>query len=395
MEALIVKSNTKLRNTSTVFSRYLIREINHRNRLISVQGARGTGKTTLLLQIGKEATDKTVLYVALDDLFFTGNTLYGLAEKFNLIGGNLLLLDEVHKYPNWSQELKLIYDDMPNLHVIFTSSSILNIYKGESDLSRRAVNYKLVELSFREFLLFREKIELPVVSFQDIITNHEEICIELLRKFKPFKHLLHYTQVGSYPYYDNNIEEYHQKLLNTVNLILEIDLQGLSSLDYAAIAKIKRLLYIIASNVPFIPNVTKLSGRIGINRNLTVHTLQLLGRAELIHTLVKHSKSVGALTKPDKIWMHNTNLNHAISANTVNIGTIRETFVIQHLRKNHRLALPDHGDLMVDGIHTLEIGGKNKTNHQIKDIPDSYVVKDDIEIGALNTIPMWLFGLLY
>lgn len=394
MENVLLKSQLKIENIPLNFKRYLFDKINYSNKLIAILGARGVGKTTLLLQYAKKQK-KMTLYVALDDLFFSENTLYSLAENFEKIGGELLLLDEVHKYPNWSRELKLIYDDFTNLKVIFTSSSILDIYKGESDLSRRAVSYNLKSLSFREFLKFYKGIELPVYTLDDLVKNHAAISLQLTKKIKPLKYFPEYLKVGAYPYYQNNEQEYYQQLLNTINLILDVDLQAITNIDYNNIAKFKRLLYVIATNVPFIPNIKKLSERIGVNRNILVQALQLLEKAELIHTLYKKNKSISVLNKPDKIWLRNTNLNYAISAENVNKGNVRETFFIQHLSLLHQIAVAEKGDFIVDTIYTFEIGGKGKTQKQIKAVPNSYIVKDDVETGVLNNIPLWLFGLIY
>ena len=395
MERLLEKSVRKINNVSVAFKRYLYNEINRTNRLIAIKGARGTGKTTLLLQLAKNYKSDEVLYVALDDLFFSENSLYGLAEKFAKIGGKIILIDEVHKYPNWSRELKLVYDDFLDVKVIFTSSSILDIYKGESDLSRRAVTYNLDELSFREYLLLYEKIELPVLNLQEILKNHQSISLQFLEQFTPLKHFFKYLKIGNYPYFENNEEEYYQRLRNTVNLILEVDLQTTENLDFHTLAKLKRLLFVISSNVPFTPNIQKISDTIELNRNALVRALQLLNRAALIRMIYKQTRSISLLNKPDKIWMHNTNLMFAISDDHVEIGTIRETFFMQNLAHNHLLSLPEKGDFLVDNRYLFEIGGKNKTKKQIAHVENAFVVNDGIEIGFQNSIPLWLFGFLY
>jgi hypothetical protein len=395
MEKLLEKSARKINTVSMAFKRYLYTKINKSNRLTAIKGARGTGKTTLLLQLAKDYKSDEVLYVALDDLFFSENTIYGLAEKFAKIGGKLILIDEVHKYPNWSRELKLIYDDFTDLKVIFTSSSILDIYKGESDLSRRAVTYHLAELSFREYLLLYEQIELPVLTLEEILNNHASISLEFLKTFTPLKHFPKYLKIGNYPYFENNEEEYDQKLRNTVNLILEVDLQTTENLDFHTLAKLKRLLFVIASNVPFTPNIQKISDTIQLNRNALVRALQLLDRAALIRMVYKQTRSISLLNKPDKIWMHNTNLMFAISGGQVEIGTVRETFFMQNIAHNHVLSLPDKGDVLVDNTYVFEIGGKKKSKKQIAHIENAFVVNDDIEIGFQNSIPLWLFGFLY
>lgn len=395
MDKLAERSARKINNVSVAFKRYLYHEINKSNRLIAIKGARGTGKTTLLLQLAKEYNSDEVLYVALDDLFFSENTLYSLAEKFAKIGGKIILIDEVHKYPNWSRELKLVYDDFTNLKVIFTSSSMLEIYKGESDLSRRAVTYNLAELSFREYLLLYEKIELPVLNLQEILKNHTSISLALVEQFPPFKYFSKYLKIGNYPYFENNEEEYYQKLRNTVNLILEVDLQTTENLDFHTLAKLKRLLFVISSNVPFTPNIQKISDTIQLNRNALVRALQLLDRASLIRMIYKQTRSISLLNKPDKIWLHNTNLMFAISGEHLEIGTIRETFFMQNLAHNHELSLPGKGDILVDNTYLFEIGGKNKSKKQIAQLENAFVVKDGIEVGFQNSIPLWLFGFLY
>ena len=395
MQNLIIKSENKIVLVTDDFHRYLFEKINFNNRLIAILGARGTGKTTMLLQVAKKFRDKETLYVALDDLFFTNNNLYTLADEFNKTGGELLLLDEVHKYPEWSREIKLIYDDFPDLQVIFTSSSVLDIYKGESDLSRRAVNYHLKELSFREYLLFFEQLGLPTYTIEEVISNHTEIASGLLKRIKPLKHLKKYYQTGVYPYYSGNEEEYYQALRNTINLILEIDIQSVRGIEYANIAKFKRLLYVLAGNVPFIPNISKLAEKVNVNRNLLIEALRLLERAELIQTCIKASKSISYLNKPDKIWLHNTNLNFAIAGDKINIGTLRETFFLQHVSVMHSVTLPDKGDFLLNNKYTFEVGGKNKKQHQIAGLEDAFIVRDDIELGTKKIIPLWLFGLIY
>ncbi len=395
MENLFRKSSQKINNCPRRFYRYLYNKINYNNRLISVLGARGTGKTTLLLQIGFKFSNQTTLYVALDDLFFSSSSLYGLAEEFNKRGGELLLLDEVHKYPNWSRELKLIYDDFPNLKTLFTSSSILDIYKGESDLSRRALSYHLKELSFREFLLFHKSISLPTFRLNDILNNHESITNDLLQKFKPLQFFHEYLQVGAYPYYDGEKEEYYQKLRQTISLIFDVDMAATQNINYANIAKLKRLLYILAVNVPFTPNISKLSERIGINRNYLVEAIHFMEKAELISALNKQSKSIRTLSKPDKIWMQNTNLSYAISNSEPDIGNLRETFFISQMQHIHEIKLSEKADFLVDDTIVFEVGGKSKDKKQINGLENAFVVKDNIETGVFNVIPLWIFGLLY
>lgn len=396
VEEIKAKSDLKISRVPKTFQRFVFNDIiQSKSSLIAVLGARGTGKTTLLLQLGKERNPQEVLYLALDDLFFMRHNLYETAAIFNNLGGRLLLLDEVHKYPGWSREIKLIYDDFPALKVIFTSSSILDIYRGESDLSRRVFSIKLPELSLREYMQFYDGLRLPVLPLDDILTNHTEIVPELIRKVKPLKYLQAYLKAGNYPYFEGSNEEYHQKLRNTINLIMDIDIQSIEAVDYQHIAKMKKLLYIIASHVPFTPNISKLSEKIGMTRNSLVLSLQMMEKSELIHSLTREGRSVSTLSKPDKIWLHNVNLYYAISGKSPEIGTLRETFMLQHLTVKHEVNLPLQGDFLVNNQYTFEVGGQTKTRDKIRDISNSFVIKDGIETGAWNVIPMWLFGLLY
>jgi uncharacterized protein len=395
MEQLLRKSRQKIQNTPLEFKRYLFEQINFKNRQISIVGSRGTGKTTLLLQIAATKNDLISLYVALDDLFFTNTTLYHLAADFEKMGGNLLLLDEVHKYPEWSRELKLIYDDFPNLQVVFSSSSILDIYKGESDLSRRTISYILKEMSFREYMIFYEKIDLPQISLDVLLKEHENISVDLTKTIRPLRFFTSYLRHGAYPFYNGNETEYYQQLKNVINLILDVDLPAIKPIEYSNIAKLKRLLYLLAVNVPFIPNISKLSEQIGLHRNALVYALQLLNRAELIHILYKQTKSISVLNKPDKIWLNNPNLSFALSYGNPDKGNLRESFFISQVNFLHEISLVEKGDFIIDNKYVFEVGGKNKTQKQIKGVKNAFIVKDDIEIGVLNIIPLWLFGLLY
>jgi hypothetical protein len=239
------------------------------------------------------------------------------------------------------------------------------------------------------------KIENPTFSLEEIVVKHKEISLDLIQQFSPFKYFSSYLKYGAYPYFDGDENEYYQKLMNTVNLILEIDVQAVEYMDYTNIAKLKRLLYVISTNVPFTPNINRLSEKIQLNRNALVRVLQLLQKASLIQTFYKQSRSISSMNKPDKIWMHNTNLMYAISGSSVEKGNLRETFFIQNLPIECNLTLPEKGDFLINDKYLFEIGGKNKTTAQIKGFENAYIIRDDIEIGVLNTIPLWLFGFQY
>lgn len=397
MQNLILKSDKKIRNISMEISRYLLSELDLKNRLTIIKGARGVGKTTLLLQFAKKLLlkHKNVLYVALDDLFFEENTIYGLAEEFEKNNGHLLLFDEVHKYPNWSREIKLIYDDFPDLRLMITSSSLLEIYKSESDLSRRAVSYNLKELSLREFLIFEEKIQLNSYSLDDLITNHVDISYELTSMIKPVYQFNKYIQFGMYPYFWENKEVFYEKLIQTIHLSLEIDLPAVEAIDYNHIVKLKRLLFAISTSAPFTPNIFKLSERIGMSRQALIKALHYLERARLIILMQKRNKGISILSKPDKIFINNPNIHYAMASNDPNKGSLRESFIVNQLQGLHKLSLPLKGDFLVDDYYTFEVGGKNKSRSQIKNIKNFFLVKDNIENGTQGVIPLWLFGFLY
>lgn len=396
MEELQFEFQQKIAHISIHFQRYLLNEIDLNNRLIAIKGGRGSGKTTLLLQLAKlQLNVNNTLYVSLDHIYFFDNKFYNLAKEFVNFGGTHLLLDEVHKYPNWSRELKLIYDNFPNLSVIFTSSSILEIYKSESDLSRRAVSYDLKELSFREFIALETGVELEKYSFQDIMENHNSIATQLLDQIKPLPLFAKYLKMGAYPYFKENEENYNQKLANTINLIIEVDINAVEDLNYETLVKLKKLLISIASSAPFTPNVTKLSEIVGVSRNTLIQAIKILNRAGLVNELYKDTSGIGVLTKPEKLFLNNTNLMYVLAKENINIGNVRETFFLNQFIGIHEINLSEKADFIIDKKFTFEIGGKNKTKKQIAAILDAFVAKDGIEIGFSNQIPVWLFGFMY
>ncbi len=397
MEGLLIKSARKINAVPVDFKRYLFDRLHTRSRITFIQGARGAGKTTLLLQYARERlpAGRKTLYVALDDLYFMENRLYDLADTFQKQGGEYLLLDEVHKYPGWSRELKLIYDDFPALRVLATSSSLLELHKAESDLSRRAVWLLLKEMSLREFVYFQTGNQLPAYSLEEILSRHEQIALELIRTFKPLEMFRDFVRMGAYPFFTEDPDNYHEKLLQIVNLVLETDLPAVERVDFAFIVKLKKLLGIIAESVPFTPNITKLSERIGISRNALVRALYLLEKARLLLLLHKAGKGISKLSKPDKIYLNNPNLLYALNIRKPESGTVRETFLTNQLDHLYPVNLHPKGDFVVDGRYILEVGGKTKGFEQIKNLPDAYIVRDDLENGTGRIIPLWLFGFLY
>lgn len=396
MEDLLLEFQAKVARISLVIQRYLINRIDLNNRLIAVKGARGAGKTTLILQLAKLYLPlQSTLYISLDHIYFYDKKLYDLAKQFAQFGGTHLLLDEVHKYPNWSREIKLIYDNFPELTVIFTSSSMLEIYKSESDLSRRAVTYYLKELSFREFITFETKKTFPAYSFIKILEDHHTLATELINEIKPIPLFEKYLRIGAYPYYKENEALYIQKLENTINLIIEIDINAVEDLQYDTLIKLKKLLVTVASSAPFTPNITKLSEKVGFSRNMLVQSIKILERAGLVNELYKDTSGIGALTKPEKLFLNNSNLMYALAKENTNIDNVRETYFLNQFKGLHEINLSATADFLIDKTYTFEIGGKNKGRRQIANVDNAYVAKDGIEIGFGNIIPVWLFGFMY
>ena len=395
MEKLYNLSRSKAENTLTDFKRYLFGSIDFSNRMIGIKGARGTGKTTMLLQRLKELPSDVSLYFSLDDIFFSDNQLVSVAEEFVRKGGKYLLIDEVHKYPNWSQELKNIYDNFSELTVIFTSSSALEINKGKFDLSRRAVVYELQGLSFREYLNFKYRTNFQVLSLDEILSNQPEIYTRINSVFKPFQYFEAYLQKGYYPYFIENEQSYWMRLNETINQVIENDLPAITNIDFTSIMKIKKLVFIIASLVPYTPNINQLAVQLNSTRDTVLRYLQLLHTAHILKWLTQDSWGINFLNKPDKLYLENTNLAFALQNERVNTGSLRETFFLNQVSLRHQVTLPKQGDFFVDNEYTFEVGGKNKSIKQIANIDKAFIVSDNIDYGFQNRIPLWIFGFLY
>lgn len=398
MEKLIELFRKKMTVPLPVFERELERKINWNARLISVRGSRGTGKTTLFLQHIKKTFSNNlnkVLYVNLDNIYFSNNTLVELAEKFASRGGTHLFIDEVHKYENWSKEIKNLYDDFPELHIAFTGSSLLEILNGRADLSRRILVYELTGLSFREYLSLIKAHDFPIFTLEEILKNNEQISAEIASKIKPFEFFDDYLSFGYYPYFLEGKDDYFNRLNETLNMILEVELPMLRGLEIAYIPRIKKLLAVIGESAPFIPNITQLATKIGISRQTLLIYLKYLEDAKLINQLYKKSRGLSVLEKPEKILMENTNLIELFNGENANTGSRRETFVLNQLLHSHKVDFSEESDFFVDSKYTFEVGGKNKKRKQIQEIPDSYIIADDIEFGTDRRIPIWLLGFMY
>lgn len=397
MKRLREISDKRIREVPTDFTRFLMDKIDWDIRLIGISGARGAGKTTLLLQYLKKEFQYSVeaIYLELDDLYFAENSLFVFAEQFEKEGGKLLLLDEIHKYKNWSHDLKLIYDNLVSLKVVFTSSSALELYKGSHDLSRRLILYNLPGLSLREFSLFQYGYILPQLTLIDILAHSREISFNLPEGFKPIKILKEYRQYGYYPFFIENQDSYHEKLLNILNVVLENDLSAVFNIDFQSVVNLKKLISIVSRLAPYKPNVKKLAEQVGVTRETLLRYLFYLEKAQVVKWLGKDTHGINYLNKPEKLYLQNTNLIYALAQDSANIGNVRGTFILNQLSVDHIVTYPDIGDFLVDGIYIFEVGGKNKTQKQIENLFNAYIVKDDIEFGSNKMIPLWIFGFLY
>ena len=397
MHILLEQSERLIANTSLNFKRYLFGLIKWDNRLIGIKGARGTGKTTLLLQWIKEQhlpTEKAA-YFSLDDLYFTTHSLKDTVTTFYKNGGIVLGLDEVHKYKNWSQEIKNIYDFFPDLKIIFTGSSIIDIAKQEGDLSRRALIYELTGLSFREYLTLLKIVDLPIIKLEDLLFNSNELRKNIPLNFRPLEHFSNYLQFGFYPFGLIDTSTAYQRVNQLIRTIVEVDMAELKDFDIRNAKKILQLFYVIAQQVPFKPNLTNLAAKTGVHRNSLTNYLHYLEQAKIITMLYPAGNSNAILQKPEKIYLNNTTLLSALAEEQANIGSVRETFFLSQIQTLYKVQFPQQGDFIVRGKYTFEIGGKVKKSKQIEAVSNAWVVKDDIEFPIMNVLPLWMFGMLY
>ena len=377
--------------------RYLYDEINWDNRLILIRGPKGAGKTTMIMQhIQRTFPDKSkVLYCSVDHLWFASHTLLDLADYAYTHDISHIFFDEIHKYQNWSQEIKNIYDSYSKLHVVVTGSNALEISRQKYDLARRCRVYTMQGLSFREYLKLEGVADLPVLSLDEIVSNHINLSAEITIK-KDIKVLLYferYIKEGYYPFYRDETTNYYDRLSQVIDTIIFNEIPAVSKLEYESVYKVKPLLAILAQQNPYTLNISALGKTLNASRNVLLKLLDLLNQAALIRRLYADD-GWAQINKPEKILFNNTNLMYALSPNA-DVGTLRETFCASMLAKGHKIAMPQKGDLLVDKSLLFEVGGRTKGYKQIANIPQSYVVTDDTEMGFENKIPMWLFGFLY
>jgi len=384
-----------LNNQKVSYRRYMWKSINHNSKLIGIIGARGVGKTTYILQY-LESLDLPIqkkLYFSADNLDVAGTTLLEIAKEFSSLGGEVLAIDEIHKYKDFEIELKLIYD-MLDLKVIFSGSSAVKLEHSKADLSRRAVIYRVNGLSYREFLEIKLNRTFKSYTLEDIVSDHTDIVHDDFKDFKPLEHWKEYLNYGFYPFYFQDEESYNVKLNETINAVIEVDIPSVFSIRYENIVNLKKLVKLICVSKPFKLNIKELSAKINIDRDTLYQYMHYLHRGKIFNVLRSKTKGDNIFLKPDKIYLNNPNLNYSYCERQ-EVGTIRETFFANQLNLLHELSIPKSGDFIVDDLYTFEIGGKNKGFEQIKDIKESFIAADDIEIGFGNKIPLWLFGFLY
>ena len=375
-----------------------MKAINWEKQLVAIRGSRGVGKTTLMRQYvkqkyGVEAGE--ALYCVMDSMYFTNHTLLDLAERFHIMGGKHLFLDEVHRYPTWSREIKEIIDLYPDMKITFTGSSLIQILNADADLSRRVLSYTMEGLSFREFLLFYKGIHIPVYPLDDVLTRYDDICDEVNRRCRPQPLFEEYLKVGYFPFYDGNEEEYYSRIENVIDFIVNQELTLFCGIDTANTRKVKALIQFIADSVPYELNIAKLSARLELNKQTVLSYINNLDRAELLHLLYSDNNTITRLQKPDKIYLHDPNMFYALGYGE-KIGTIRECFLVNQLSVNHTVEYgKNQGDFVIDGKTTIEVGGPDKSFEQVADIPDSFIFADRTEIPIGKKLPLWMAGLTY
>lgn len=386
-----------LSETKTDIKRYLFYEIDWSQPLIGIKGQRGVGKTTLMFQRIKETdpTGESSFYATLDNLWFAGHNLIELAELLIKDGVKNLYLDEVHRMPGWERQIKNLYDSYPELHVVFTSSSLLVIDHSIGDLSRRVSMYTLPGLSFREFLMFEGLEPMEKLSLSDVLYSHETISASISSRINVLAYFRKYMTRGYYPFYKSmGLNDYYGRLDSSISTVIDFDIPAVEKrIDYETLLKAKRLVSIIAGSQPYLPNTSTLAGHMGTNRNQLLKLFDLLDRAGIIRQVFATTNSPRTLAKPQNVLLDNSSLMCALSE--AKVGAERECTFASFLSVAHRVGFAKDGDFLIDGRYLFEIGGKGKGFSQIRDLPDSFVVADDIEFGFGNKIPLWLFGFIY
>lgn len=403
MDALFRKHDRLLANVSMDIIREKMDQIHWNARIISIMGAKGVGKSTLIkqhLRQSFQAGDRSVLYCSADTVDFSTRTLVGLAEEFVIHGGELLVIDEIHKYKpgttDWSREVKEIYELFPTLKLIVSGSSLLRLKEGDADLSRRAIKYTMPGLSFREALRFYHGLSFPRWSLEDILAHPYDLWQTVSSKCRPIVLFKEYLEKGYYPFLLEGEGEYHTRIEQMINYIIETELPQICKVDIANTRKIQALVKLICDEVPFELNANKIAGALEIGRDTVVEYLKYLGDAKVLNLLYSDKKKISKLAKPDKVYLENPNLLYALAPGKVDIGTARESFAVNSLSDDHTIEYGKAtGDFKVDGKYTFEIGGRSKDFSQIAGIPDSYIFADDWDMPDGAKLPLWMLGFLY
>lgn len=397
-EQILDISSRRVRETSLEMKRFLIQRIDWRDRLIAIIGARGTGKTTLILQHIKESfvdNPYAAIYVSLDNLWFETHSLLELADMHYKNGGSYIFIDEAHYLKNWQRIVKNIYDDYPNMHIVYTGSSMLRLDADSGDLSRRQIIYPLPGLSFREYLSFEGLGVFEAVSLPELLENHEKLAGRVVEKIRVIRHFFDYLLKGYYPFYKEVYVGYEERLMQITNQVLESDYPAVEAINYQTVQKIRKMLYILAQSCPQTPNMSELYRQLDTDRNQGLKMLYILDRANLLNLLSSEKASLKNMSRPDKIYCDNTNIMYSLTEK-VDVGTKRETFFLNQIKSaGHSVFYPNQGDFLVDGKYLFEVGGKTKSFEQIKDVENSFLAVDDVEVGHKNRIPLWMFGMMY
>ena len=396
LQPLYDSYHRKIAKIDLRFKRYLYNQINWKARIISIKGARGVGKTTLLLQHILENYDDIdrTLYASLDNLWFATHNLMNLVDWADRQGITRLYLDEVHRYDGWSLALKNIYDNYPDMSIVYTSSSLLVLDNATVDMSRRQTTYTLYGLSFREYLELEGILKTDAIPLDEVMRHHVKKAMDMVASIKVAPLFEAYLSHGYYPFHRESPEDFPSRLRETVTVVIDSDLPAVENVTYETIQKVKKLLMIISEHVPFEPNMSELWRQLSTDNESGLKMLYALDKAQVLALLTANTKNYKSLTKPDKIFLGNPNLMHVLCPQ-VDKGNERETFFFSQLRVLHDVRYPKQGDFLIDGKHLFEVGGKRKTFEQIADVSDSYLAVDDIEVGFGNRIPLWLFGFLY
>jgi len=376
------------------YKRWLFYKIDFSSKLIGIKGPRGSGKSTLLLQYAKstDLPSSKVLFIHCDHPAMVGESLYEIAESFYARGGELLIIDEIHKHKNFSQELKAIHDIF-SLQILFSGSSALELEHASADLSRRAVMHELGVLSLREFVELQTGKKFKSYTLEEIVKGHFDIVSEIMKSIRPLEQFTHYMDYGCYPFYRESLIDYPQKLLEVINLTIDSDLSTIYNIDASKLDKLKKIVYMLCVTKPYDLNISKLSGAVGTSWITLAKYLESLDSGCLIH-IVRRGKGMRAVNKPDKLLLDNPNLFTVLCASP-DVGSLRESFFVSQVSLKHQVHYHDKGDFIIDDRLVFEIGGASKTDVQLEGTNKGYVVADDMEIGYENKIPLWLFGFMY